>query len=99
QVLEVKLVLKVKAVSAQVEIGDEAPVIETSRTQIAGTILPKDVESLPLNGRNFLDLALLLPAVSRTNTGNVQRFAETSAVPGTGISVAGQRNLANSFIV
>jgi hypothetical protein len=34
-----------------------------------------------------------------TNTGNNERFAEMSAVPGTGISVAGQRNLANTFIV
>ncbi|MFY9569876.1 MAG: hypothetical protein WAV20_00580, partial [Blastocatellia bacterium] len=39
------------------------------------------------------------PAVSRTNTGSNQRFAETSAVPGTGISVAGQRNLNNGFIM
>lgn len=99
QALEIKLELKIKEVSAQVEVAGDAPGIETARTQIAETILPKDVENLPLNGRNFLDLALLLPGVSRTNTGSVQRFAETSAVPGTGISVAGQRNLANSFIV
>jgi hypothetical protein len=100
QTLEIKLELKIRDVSAQVEVaGGDVPVIETTRTQIAETILPKAVENLPLNGRNFLDLALLLPAVSRTNTGSVQRFAETSAVPGTGISVAGQRNLANSFIV
>src|SRR6185436_4736075 len=32
-------------------------------------------------------------------TGNNQRFAETSAVPGTGISIAGQRNMNNSFLV
>jgi hypothetical protein len=99
QILELKLVLKVKAVSAEVEVRDETPILETSRTPVSETVLPETIENLPLNGRNFLDLALLLPAVSRTNTGNVQRFAETSAVPGTGISVAGQRNLANSFIV
>ena len=98
QVLDLNIVLKVQTVSAQVNVEDTAA-IETSRNSVAETILPKDVEKLPLNGRNFLDLALLLPGVSRTNTGNVQRFAETSAVPGTGISVMGQRNLANSFIV
>lgn len=80
-------------------IGGDVPVIEVARTQVAGTVLPAEVNNLPLNGRNYLDLALLIPGVSRTNTGSNQRFAETSAAPGTGISVAGQRNLNNSFIV
>ncbi|MBV9926995.1 MAG: TonB-dependent receptor [Acidobacteria bacterium] len=100
QTLDVPLALSVAGVTADVQVDStNAPAVETARTQVAETVLPKDVEGLPLNGRNFLDLALLLPGVSRTNTGSVQRFAETSAVPGTGISVAGQRNLANSFIV
>lgn len=99
QILEIQFTLKVKDVSASVEVTTDTPLVETTRTQVAETILPKDVENLPLNGRNFLDLALLIPGVSRTNTGNVQRFAETSAVPGTGLSVSGQRNLNNSFIV
>jgi hypothetical protein len=100
QALDVPLALSVAGLSEDVQVKSaNAPTVETARTQVAETVLPKDVESLPLNGRNFLDLALLLPGVSRTNTGSVQRFAETSAVPGTGISIAGQRNLANSFIV
>src|SRR6185295_10614633 len=69
------------------------------RTQAAETVRPHEIDTLPLNGRNYLDLALLAPNVSRTNTRSNERFAETSAVPGTGISVAGQRNLGNTFIV
>ena len=83
QASELKFELKISGLSAQVEIEENSSVIDANRTQVAETILRRDVESLPLNGRNFLDLALLVPAVSRTNTGNVQRFAETSAVPGT----------------
>jgi hypothetical protein len=82
-----------------VSVTTDAPVVETARTQVASTVSPEEVHDLPLNGRNYLDLALLAPGVSRTNTGANQRFAETSAVPGTGISVSSQRNLANSFIV
>ena len=77
----------------------EAAVIETARTQIAGTVSQAEVQNLPLNGRNFLDLALLVPGVSPTNTASNQFFAETSAVPGQGISVGSQRNFSNNFIV
>jgi outer membrane receptor protein involved in Fe transport len=85
--------------SETIDVTGALPAIDTGRTEIASNITPEEVRSLPLNGRNYLDLALLAPGVSRTNTGANQRFAETSAVPGTGISVSTQRNLANSFIV
>ena len=40
-----------------------------------------------------------MPGVSPTNTASNQLFAETSAVPGQGISVGSQRNFSNNFIV
>ncbi len=99
QALDLQLKLSVADVTGSVNITSDVPLIETVRTQVSETVSPREINSLPLNGRNYLDLALLVPAVSRTNTGSNQRFAETSAVPGTGISVAGQRNLNNSFII
>ena len=99
QSLDMPVKLDVANVSAQVNIGSDVPIIETVRTQITETIRPNEINELPLNGRNYLDLALLIPGVSPTNTGSNQRFAETSAVPGQGISIAGQRNLYNSFVI
>jgi len=96
--LDVPIRLRI-ARSESIDVTAAAPVVETERTQLVAAITPEEVRTLPLNGRNYLDLALLAPGVSRTNTGANQRFAETSAVPGTGISIATQRNLANSFIV
>ena len=96
--LEVPVTLS-PAFEEAISVMADALVVETVRTQVASAVLPEEVHDLPLNGRNFLDLALLAPGVSRTNTGANQRFAETSAVPGTGISVSSQRNLANSFVV
>ena len=80
-------------------VNADAAILEAARSQIAGTVPQAEVQSLPMNGRNFLDLALLIPGVSPTNIGSTQLFAETSAVPGQGISIASQRNLSNSFIV
>ena len=97
--VDVSLSLIAAGVSQSLEVIAEAPLVEVTRTPISDTIAPADIETLPLNGRNYLDLALLAPNVSRTNTRSNERFAETSAVPGTGISVPGQRNLANTFVV
>jgi predicted Zn-dependent protease len=82
-----------------IDVWAAVPLVETARTQVASSITREEVQDLPLNGRNYLDLAQLAPGASRTNTGVTQRFAETSAVPGTGISISTQRNLENSFIV
>jgi hypothetical protein len=99
QAMDLPVKLDTAGIAAQVTVTADVPLIETARTQVTETILPANIRSLPLNGRNYLDLALLVPGVSPTNTGSNQRFAETSAVPGQGLSVAGQRNLANSFVV
>jgi hypothetical protein len=99
QSIDLPVKLEVAGVAAQVNIGSNVAMVETVRSQITETVQPREINELPLNGRNYLDLALLVPGVAPTNTGNNQRFAETSAVPGQGISIAGQRNLANSFIL
>jgi hypothetical protein len=82
-----------------ITVTGDAPVLETARTQIAATVSAAEARALPMNGRNFLDLGLLVPGVSPTNVASTQLFAETSAVAGSGLSVGSQRNFSNSFIV
>ncbi len=96
---DLPLTLSVAGLETSVSVSGDAAAIETARSQIAGTVPQVEIQSLPMNGRNFLDLALLVPGVSPTNIGSTQLFAETSAVPGQGISIASQRNLSNNFIV
>src|SRR5258706_4491685 len=91
--------LAVEGVTANVTVSGEATILEAARSQIAMTVSQSEVRSLPLSGRNFLDLALLVPGVSPTNVGGTQLFPETSAVPGVGLSIGSQRNFSNSFIV
>ena len=74
--------------------------LEAARSQIAGTISQAEVQNLPLNGRNFLDLALLVPGVSPTNVGEHAALrGDVGRARRQGISVGSQRNFSNNFIV
>jgi carboxypeptidase family protein len=96
---DIPVTLAVGGFETAVSVAGEVTTLEAARSQIAGTVPQTEVDNLPMNGRNFLDLALLIPGVSPTNIGSTQLFAETSAVLGQGISIASQRNLSNNFIV
>jgi hypothetical protein len=96
---DISVALSVEKLEANVTVTGDSTVLEAARSQIAGTVAQAEVQALPMNGRQFLDLALLVPGVSPTNTASNQLFAETSAVPGQGLSVGSQRNFSNNFIV
>ena len=96
---EIPFSLMLGSAETKMTVIAEAAILEEARSQIAGTVSQDEIRNLPLNGRNFLDLALLIPGVSPTNTASNQIFAESSAVPGQGISVGSQRNFSNNFIV
>jgi hypothetical protein len=97
--VELPVRLKVGEAGTQITVSADAAVIEANRSQISGAVPQPEIQRLPLNGRNFLDIALLVAGVSPTNTASTQLFPETSAVPGQGISINSQRNFSNSFIV
>lgn len=96
---DLTLQLSIGEAKTSINVAAESPVLEENRSQISETILQSEVNDLPFNGRNYLDLALLAPGVSPTNTASVQTFAETSPVVGQGYSVNSQRNFSNSFVV
>lgn len=96
---DLTLRLGLAAANSTVQVTGELPVVEGDRSQIAETVQQVEVEDLPFEGRNYLDLALLLPGVSPTNTNSTQTLAETAEVPGQGYSVNSQRNFSNSFVI
>ncbi len=53
--------LKVASSTEVVEVTAETPVIESSTSAVGQTIDQKVVQDIPLNGRHFVDLALLTP--------------------------------------
>ena len=56
--------LEVGSVGEIVDLTAEVPLVQTSTSAVADTIDSRDIKSLPLNGRNYLELALLVPGNS-----------------------------------
>jgi Carboxypeptidase regulatory-like domain/TonB dependent receptor len=53
--------LGVAAVAEQVSVTAEAPVIDTATVSVGTVINQRTVQEIPLNGRHFVDLGLLIP--------------------------------------
>ena len=96
---ELPISLSLASFGTVLTVGAETAVLDAARSQIASTLSEVEMRDLPLNGRNFQELALVAPGVSPTNLNSTQLFPETSAVPGASLSVSSQRNLSNNFIV
>src|SRR5204863_233180 len=73
---DLPITLEPAAQKESVTVAADATVIDTSRTQVASTVDQSEVRTLPLLGRNFLDIALLVPGVSRTNVGGGTRLRD-----------------------
>ncbi|MET0215615.1 MAG: carboxypeptidase regulatory-like domain-containing protein, partial [Vicinamibacterales bacterium] len=86
QTVTLRVQMAVSGVAETVNVSGGTPVIESSRSQVSSTITETSVQNLPVNGRNFIDFALLTPGVTRdVRTGD--------------ISFAGQRGTLNSLVV
>ena len=53
--------MDVGAISEQVQVSSDIPVIETATTSVGTVINQRTVQEIPLNGRHFVDLGLLIP--------------------------------------
>ena len=91
QIAVVDFALTVGAVTQTVTVEAGSPVIDAADSSLSTTISGRQVTELPLNGRNFTQLATLVPGVSRgiptgsaTGTQNnteTFRYSESGAVP------------------
>ena len=62
--------LRVGAKNEVVDVVAEAPIIDKQNYKIDGVVNRMQVDNLPLNGRNFLQLALLEPGVGVSSVDN-----------------------------
>src|SRR5215510_4961410 len=71
--------LKAGGVAETVEVQGGAPLIETTKSEIAGVVTPNEVQNLPLLNRTFANLSSILPEArpvgsfdpTKTRVGNI----------------------------
>src|SRR5437899_4549632 len=82
-------------VAQKVEVDATSELVESTRTQVSTVITERQIVNLPVNGREFIDFALLSPAVQigDTTSGSTDVIVE----PVTKLSSAGQ-NIHYNFI-
>jgi hypothetical protein len=56
--------LKLQSVSENVTVTGEAPVVDTTKAEVSGVVTQRQIEMLPINSRQYLSLALLMPGTS-----------------------------------
>ena len=69
QTVNVNLQMAPSSVQETVNVTAEAPLLNVSTSTLGGNVDPTQVEELPVNGRNWMALALLAPG-SRTSSTN-----------------------------
>ncbi len=94
QRIKVDAALEVGAVSERVEVKGDAPLLSTQTATVNQVISSKEVKDLPLNGRNWLDLAALSAGAVTPRAGTGPFYNVGSA-----ISVNGNNADMNSFTI
>ena len=61
QAAAVEIVLRLSAVTEQITVAGDAGTVDVLGSVVGTVISAREIESLPLNGRNFLELAFLTP--------------------------------------
>jgi hypothetical protein len=106
QVQQLNFQLKAGAATTTVTVTGAAPLVETADSSLSTVVNDRQLVDLPLNGRNFSQLALLAPGVTRGAYGGILqgtggnaeqlRYGDTG---GIALSANGIRPQANNYLM
>src|SRR6266849_6409385 len=82
--------MKVGSISEKIQVEESAPIVNTESGSIGQVISNKKIVDLPLNGRNFVQLASLLPSAIVGTSGTVG---------GSVVAISGGRQSKTEFLL
>ncbi len=100
QRVRIDLKLEVGAMTESVSIKAETPLVQTSSSELGTTVTDQEIEALPLNGRNFVNLTRTVPGVLRGIPGsNIDGAGSLAWRASASFSANGQRPRDNNYML
>ena len=96
QTARVDIKLEIGAVTESVDVVTIAPILQTDSAVVGQVITGSTATALPLNGRNFAQLTLLVPGAQHTDQ---MSFTTPGALNGGRPYVNGNREQGNNFMI
>ncbi len=91
--------MKVSAGREIVEVLADSPVVDTARGSQAGVVEQESIRELPIDRRDYLTFALLMPGVSNSNTIADNADFRVKQTPQSGLSFYGSNGRGNNITV
>src|SRR5438552_2457360 len=91
--------MKVSAGKEIVEVLAGSPVVDTARGSQAGVLEQQSIRELPIDRRDYLTFALLMPGVSNSNTIADNADFRVKQTPQSGLSFYGSNGRGNNITV
>ena len=89
------LTLKVSATAESVTVVGVSALVDTRSAAMSAVVTEKTISELPLNGRNYIDLALLQPGVNSFT----EKDSTSSSNRGTKLNINGMSFRSNSYLL
>jgi hypothetical protein len=100
QRVRIDLKLDVGAMTESVTVEAVSPLVQTSSSELGTTVDDQQIEALPLNGRNFVNLTRTVPGVLRGIPGaNIDGAGSLAWRASASFSANGQRPRDNNFML
>ena len=100
QRVRVDLELSVGELTESIDVQSESPLLQTSSSDLSSTVEGKQIETMPLNGRNFVTLTRTVPGVLRGTPGsNIDGAGGLAWRASASFSANGQRPRDNNFLL
>ncbi len=91
--VDLSFTLTLAGAQEQVTVTAESPIVDTQKTAVASVVSQQQIESLPINGRNFISFSVITPGVT------TDRTPQQGASATSGLTFAGQRARSNNITV